>query len=160
MAGYTPSPEQASRCRKCRYWMRFNAAGMRCCQYILETGHSRGVIPVRNLKGEEKIMKPIDGAKDDRGKLPLTLVPTSLLRAVAKVRAYGVGKYGEKENWRTVAPERYQNALYRHFLAYLDNPDGIDAESGLPHIYHLACNAAFLVEFYDLGIKGEKRDGT
>lgn len=115
-----------------------------------------GVIPVRNLKGEEKIMKPIDGAKDDRGKLPLTLVPTSLLRAVAKVRAYGVGKYGEKENWRTVAPERYQNALYRHFLAYLDNPDGIDAESGLPHIYHLACNAAFLVEFYDLGIKGEK----
>ena len=111
---------------------------------------------MRNLKGEEKTMKPIDGAKDDRGKLPLTLVPTSLLRAVAKVRAYGVGKYGEKENWRTVAPERYQNALYRHFLAYLDNPDGIDAESGLPHIYHLACNVAFLVEFYDLGIKGEK----
>ena len=45
MAGYVPSPEQTARCRKCRYWLRFNAAGMRCCQYILETGHSRGQDP-------------------------------------------------------------------------------------------------------------------
>ena len=118
------------------------------------------MIPVRNLKGEEKIMKPINGAKDDKGKLPLALVPTSLIRAVAAVRAYGVAKYGDQENWRTVAPERYQNALYRHLLAYLDNPTGIDEESGLPHIYHLACNAAFLVEFYDSYIKEEKRNVT
>lgn len=95
------------------------------------------------------MQKPINGAKDDKGKLPLALVPTSLIRAVAAVRAYGVAKYGDQENWRTVAPERYQNALYRHLLAYLDNPTGIDEESGLPHIYHLACNAAFLVDFYD-----------
>jgi hypothetical protein len=32
------------------------------------------------------------------------------------------------------------------FLAYLDDPAGVDEESGLPHLWHLACNIAFLCE--------------
>ena len=38
------------------------------------------------------------------------------------------------------------DAAFRHFLAYLDEPDGVDKESGLPHLWHLACNIAFLCE--------------
>ena len=34
----------------------------------------------------------------------------------------------------------------RHMMAYLDDPRGVDEESGLPHLWHLACNVAFLCE--------------
>lgn len=91
-------------------------------------------------------MVPEDTAKADAGKPRPTLVPTSLIRAVTAVREYGTAKYHDPENWRTVEPQRYREALYRHWLAYLDNPTGVDAESRLPHLWHLACNAAFLIE--------------
>ena len=85
-------------------------------------------------------------AKADAGKLQPTLVPTSLIRAVAMVRAFGCAKYGDPDNWRNVEVIRYRNAMLRHVLAYMDDPAGVDAESGLPHLYHLACNVAFLIE--------------
>lgn len=84
--------------------------------------------------------------KADAGKIQPTLVPTALIQAVARVRKYGVDKYGTKESWREVEPQRYRDAMYRHLLAYIDNPNGVDEESGLPHLWHLACNAAFLCE--------------
>lgn len=85
-------------------------------------------------------------AKADEGKLRLTLVPRGIIRAIAAVREYGNQKYGDPENWRAVSPQRYRDALFRHWLAYLDEPEGTDAESGLPHLWHVCCNAAFLVE--------------
>lgn len=85
-------------------------------------------------------------AKADFGKPRPTLVPTSLIRAVAVVREYGCRKYKDPENWRKVEPQRYRDALYRHWLAYLENPGGVDEESGLPHLWHLATNVAFLIE--------------
>ena len=89
----------------------------------------------------------LDGtAKADTGKPRPTLVPTSLIRAVTAVREYGTAKYHEPENWRTVEPQRYRDALYRHWLAYLEDPNGTDVESGLPHLWHVACNVAFLIE--------------
>lgn len=84
--------------------------------------------------------------KADAGKLRLSLVPTEIIRAVARVREYGVNKYGAQEAWRHVSPERYRDALLRHVLAWWDDPDGVDAESGLPHLEHIACNVAFLLE--------------
>ena len=84
-------------------------------------------------------------AKADMGKLRLTLVPIRLIQAVAAVREYGTKKYRDPENWRKVEPQRYRDALYRHWLAYLEEPAGVDEESGLPHLWHLACNAAFLI---------------
>lgn len=84
--------------------------------------------------------------KADAGKPRCSLVPSELIRAVARVREYGVNKYGASECWREVEPERYRDAMYRHLLAYIDDPKSIDDESGLPHLWHLACNAAFLIE--------------
>ena len=84
-------------------------------------------------------------AKADQGKVRPTLVPTSLVLSVAKVREYGCQKYHDTENWRKVEPQRYKDALYRHFLAYLSGEKN-DSESGLPHLWHMACNVAFLVE--------------
>lgn len=88
-------------------------------------------------------------AKADSGKLQLTLVPRQIIRDIARVRMYGNQKYGDPENWRQVEPERYRDAAYRHFMAYLDDPKGRDEESGLPHLWHLACNIAFLCEMED-----------
>lgn len=85
-------------------------------------------------------------AKADAGKPRLTLVPRQIIFDIAKVREYGVKKYHDLENWRRVEIERYRDAAFRHFMAYLDDPHGVDAESGLPHLAHLACNIAFLCE--------------
>ena len=85
-------------------------------------------------------------AKADAGKLRLTLVPTEIIRNIAVIREYGNRKYGSAENWRTVEVERYRDAAYRHLLAYIDDPASVDDESGLPHLWHLACNVAFLCE--------------
>ena len=92
--------------------------------------------------------KPKDqSVKADRGKPSLTKVPRQIVWDIANVRDYGFAKYGEQaDRWDVVEIERYQNAAYRHWLAYLDDPDGVDAESGLPHLSHLACNIAFLCE--------------
>jgi hypothetical protein len=85
-------------------------------------------------------------AKRDKGKPRLTLVPLQALYDIALVREYGVSKYGDTESWRKVEIERYRDAAFRHFLSYLEKPDGADGESGLPHLAHLACNVAFLCE--------------
>lgn len=85
-------------------------------------------------------------AKADEGKLDLTLVPRQIIWEIAKIREYGNKKYGSPDNWLTVEVKRYRAAAYRHWLAYLDDPAGTDEESGLPHISHLACNIAFLIE--------------
>ena len=42
--------------------------------------------------------------------------------------------------------QRYVDAMFRHLLAFVADPDGRDEESGLPHLWHLECNAAFLSE--------------
>lgn len=85
-------------------------------------------------------------AKDDRNKLRISLVPTQIIRAIAAVRMYGTKKYKDPDNWLMIEPERYRDALLRHLLAYLDNPTAVDDESGLPHLYHVACNVAFLID--------------
>lgn len=85
-------------------------------------------------------------AKADAGKLQLTLVPLEIIRDIAAIRMYGNRKYGDPNNWKNVSKERYRDAAFRHFLAYLTDPEGVDEESGLPHLWHLACNIAFLCE--------------
>ena len=91
-------------------------------------------------------------AKQDYGKAKLSLVPRRIIWDVAAIREYGNNKYpdGGPDNWRGVEPERYRDAAYRHFLRYLDDPKSVDSESGLPHLWHLACNIAFLCEMEDM----------
>lgn len=84
--------------------------------------------------------------KRDEGKLRLTLVPLEIIRNIASIRMFGLKKYKEKESWKSVEVERYRDAMFRHMLLYLENPHGLDEESGLPHLWHLACNVAFLCE--------------
>lgn len=93
-------------------------------------------------------------AKADGGKPQLTLVPRQIIFDIAKIREYGVKKYKDPDNWKRVSPERYRDAAFRHFMAYLDDPYGVDEESGLPHLAHLACNIAFLCEMQKDEVRG------
>ena len=85
-------------------------------------------------------------AKADAGKPKVSLVPMQIIYDIARVREYGNQKYHDPDNWKTVEPQRYRDAMGRHMIEYLRNPESIDEESGLPHLWHLACNAAFLCE--------------
>ena len=95
--------------------------------------------------------KTDQAVKADSGKPQLTLVPRQILFDIARVREYGTKKYGDPDNWKQVEIQRYRDAAFRHFMAYLDDPQGLDEESGLPHLSHLACNIAFLCELEQEG---------
>ena len=86
-------------------------------------------------------------AKADAGKAEIRLVPMEIVWAIAWIRMYGNRKYGDPENWKTVEPERYRDALMRHLLHYISDPKSVDEESGYPHLWHAACNLAFLMHF-------------
>jgi hypothetical protein len=89
------------------------------------------------------------GVKDDGGKLMWNLLPWKATQGLIKVLTFGAKKYAP-DGWRTVpnAKERYQAALLRH-LCSINAGEKVDPESGLRHIDHIMCNAAFLAELED-----------
>ena len=84
--------------------------------------------------------------KADAGKPQLRLVPTEIINCIAKVREFGNRKYKDSNSWKRVEKERYVDAMFRHLLKYINDNKSVDSESGLPHLWHLACNVAFLCE--------------
>lgn len=96
-------------------------------------------------------------AKHDEGKVRMSLVPPSLIEAVGRVRTYGTDKYGDPDNWLQVEPWRFKDAMMRHLCEYLRDPDSVDTESGIPHLEHMACNVAFLLEANDRKKRGTCR---
>ena len=85
--------------------------------------------------------------KADYGKAKLSLVPMQIVWDIAKVREWAVdNKYHDPENWKQVEVERYRDALLRHVLRYIADPEGRDEETGLSHLAHVATNVAFLCE--------------
>ena len=88
----------------------------------------------------------VSSGKDTTGKPRLSLVPPGIIEAVGEVRTFGTEKYGAPDNWKTVKPELYVDALMRHLVRYLRDPKAVDEESGLSHLWHLVTNAAFLIE--------------
>lgn len=108
---------------------------------------SKGValagLPAKTDDNPQKPTK-LPGAKNDDGKLQLSAVPPEAIVAIARIREYGNRKYADPENWRRVLPEKFHEAMLRHCLACWEDPFAVDPESGLPHLWHLMCNGAFL----------------
>lgn len=97
---------------------------------------------IRFLKGIGAI--PENDGKDDSGKPILSRVPPEINWAIERVREYGCRKYPE-DSWKDVEPQRYWEAALRHMLAAWKDYRAVDPESGLPHIWHVACNIAFII---------------
>ena len=89
--------------------------------------------------------------KYDEGKVRMDLVPLSVMESLGKILTMGAEKYGDN-NWQELPDywKRYKAALVRHMTA-IDKGELIDQESGLPHIDHVLCNAAFLSWGYHHG---------
>lgn len=100
--------------------------------------------PVDEDKSSD-LSKNIQCAKADKGKLPISLVPMTIIKDIAAIRKYGEEKYHAPNNWVLVDKQRYVDAMWRHLIAYQEG-EIYDKESGLPHLWHAACNMAFILE--------------
>ena len=89
------------------------------------------------------------GAKADKDKPRPSLVPPALIDGVMRIREFGTARYGDPDNWRNVDAERYHDALLRHILAIWEDWKAVDPDSGMPHLWHAACNIAFLMQYME-----------
>lgn len=90
-----------------------------------------------------------EGLRFNEGKLRVDLVPPSAITGIAEVLGFGAQKYAPN-NWKKgMAWSKVSSSLQRHLLAFLEGEDR-DKESGLLHIDHVLCNAAFLKEYYKI----------
>ena len=105
------------------------------------------------LMGYE-IIEDEQEAKADSGKPRPSLVPPALIDGVMRIREFGTARYGDPNNWRKVDADRYHDALLRHILAMWEDWGAVDPGSGMPHLWHAACNIAFLMQYME-----EEQDG-
>ncbi len=120
------------------------------------TGGSRALwTEVRNIKKHTPYTPPptpapaSNGMKYDGGKPRMDLLLSGCPQAltqVAEILTFGAAKYAA-HSWQTVpqGDERYLAALLRHLTAHAGGEDK-DAESGMSHLAHAACNALFILE--------------
>lgn len=94
--------------------------------------------------------------KADQGKTRISLVPMQIVWDIAEIREYGTKKYKDPDNWKTVEMQRYVDALLRHTLAFTEDHESVDEESGLPHYKHMACNMAFICAMMQQGQERKK----
>ena len=100
------------------------------------------------------------GTRFNAGKLRVDLVPADVVKALAIILTYGTTKYDDR-NWEKGLPVTETMAsLKRHSLA-IESGEDLDPETGLPHVYFILCNAAFLTHFYNFpGKYGHLDDRT
>ena len=118
-------------------------------EYLIPTGEC----PNCGFHEQGGLKPKIKGAKYDDGKPRPSLVPVEAIEAIMHVREFGKAKYADAEDWRKVPREKWLDALLRHVLNIWDNPLALDDESGLPALWHVITNAAFLCAAYKNDMK-------
>jgi hypothetical protein len=106
-------------------------------------GHKLG------LEEQEEAVNPKQAYGDK--KVPLHLVPSTAMVAIAMGLKEGSKKYGAF-NWRTltVEAETYLGATLRHLMAWQDGED-LDPDSGNTHLSHAMASLAILVDAIEAG---------
>jgi len=93
------------------------------------------------------------------GKLRYDLLPILALRDTAQAFTFGSAKYGDR-NWEKGFDWSGPYAsLMRHLNAWFQGED-FDAESGLSHLSHAACNLMMLQQFEYTHRQGDNRPGA
>lgn len=84
--------------------------------------------------------------KDTKGKVRLNLLPPNALEKVARIREFGVNKYGNEWGWlQAVSSEEFIEATKRHLLE-IDKGFLIDPESHELHLTHAATSLLMALE--------------
>jgi hypothetical protein len=82
----------------------------------------------------------------DTNKPRMELLPAAALTEWARAMTFGATKYGD-HNWRKgLAWTRVLGSLSRHLTSFMAGEDR-DPESGVNHMAHVMCNAAFLLHY-------------
>lgn len=96
-------------------------------------------------KNLPNLEEPKVAKRFNSNKVEIHDIPLFGMTEVAKVGAYGSGKY-DVFNWKEDAPvTQYLNCIFRHFLRYMYGETN-DPESKCHHIAHVAWNALSLLE--------------
>lgn len=93
------------------------------------------------------LVNALGGMKDDSDKVRPTILLKDLnssVQAVIRVLEYGSKKYN-RANYAKVENERYEDALGRHYMAYLAGEKN-DPETGESHLAHVVCCALFMMQ--------------
>lgn len=86
------------------------------------------------------------GDKYDEGKNRLDLIPPEIIEAIGRILTLGAVKYAP-HNWQKgISYEKVYGAMQRHLQAFWRG-ENLDSESRLSHLWHAACNIAFLVTY-------------
>lgn len=110
----------------------------------------REVKPVSDPEIPQK-SSALTGLRHNAGKPRVDLVAPSIMTAIAAVAAFGAEKYAAR-NWeKGMEYGKVYASLMRHLMAWWQGEE-VDAESGLPHLHHVAWNVQALVE-YDRRLK-------
>jgi len=98
-------------------------------------------------------IKSMEGRmKKNEGKPQLSLMYTSFMIEVCRVREYGIEKHGSPDGWKSTTPIEHIDATLRHIMAFkswlLKESTGeeYDLESGFRHLAHAGCNIMFEIE--------------
>ena len=88
---------------------------------------------------QEQAMRKNEG----KPQLSYVLDVMPALKDMVAVMEFGAEKY-ERNNWQKGFPkDKLLDSMLRHIDAFYSGED-VDPESGLPHVGHIMCNAAFL----------------
>lgn len=99
------------------------------------------------------------GLRHDQGKTRHDLVPAYAQEQYARVLTEGANKYAPR-NWeKGMLWSKVLAPLKRHILAF-ENGEDFDSETGLLHMAHVMCNAAFLTQYYKIYPQGDDRAHT
>ena len=91
-----------------------------CATILMDTGISKVEVVQEFIKFDSDKLRP-------------DLVPVSSINALAEVLTFGARKY-KPNNWRNNKDlSRYQAAMWRHWLKYLEG-EVHDQQSGMPHL--------------------------
>lgn len=103
--------------------------------------------------------KPMEGRKDDGGKLPYDLIAPEFLTGTAEILAFGAAKYAPR-NWeKGMAWSRPFAAMMRHMWAWWAG-QGNDEETGKSHLWHAACCLMFLIAYEQRSIGQDDRPNS
>lgn len=97
---------------------------------------------------QKEIRAEAGGLRYNEGKLPMHLVPPSMITAMAEVMQAGAEKY-EERNWeKGMKWSIVYGCLMRHLMKWWQGAD-IDETDGINHIKKVLGNAAMLVEYLE-----------
>lgn len=105
---------------------------------------------------EEYPIRKGAGLRFNQGKTRHDLVPAFAQDQYARVLTKGAEKYAER-NWEKGMPWSKVTASLKRHIAAFERGEDVDPETGLLHMAHVMCNAAFLVEYYNIFPQGDDR---